>query len=82
MAFNSTLVTAQCFAITPSTNAATRFTAFGFYVGATGNVNVVDGRGSTVLFTGVRTGTIIPQFIVSVRATSTTATGLVGFGPQ
>lgn len=82
MAFNASLVTADCFAITPSTNAATKLTAFGFYVGATGDVNVVTGRGNTVLFKAVPTGTIIPQIISGVRATNTTATQIVGFGPQ
>ena len=47
MAFNATLVTAECFAIVPSTNGVTRFTAFGFYVGTGGDVNVIDGHGHT-----------------------------------
>ena len=65
-----------------ATNAAVTFTAYGFYVGTTGNVNVVTSRGNTVLFTGVPAGTIIPLCISSVRATNTTASTIVGFGSQ
>lgn len=82
VAFNASLVTRTCATITPSTNAATKLSFFGFYVGATGDVNIVDGGGNTVLFKAVPTGTIIPQVISGVRATNTTATQLVGFGPQ
>ena len=82
MAFNASLVTADAFAITKSTNAAVTFTAFGFYVGTTGNVNVVTSRGTTVLFQAVPAGQIIPLCISSVRATSTTASNIIGFGSQ
>ncbi len=82
MAFNATTVTAQCFAIVPSTNGQTRFTAFGFYVGTGGNVNVIDSHGNTVLFTAVASGTQIAQAICCVRTTNTTASNLVGFGPS
>ena len=90
MSFNTTLMTADAFAITPATNApaATNFTAMGFYVGGTSgqakDVNVVTSRGHTVLFKAVPVGTTIPVIICNVRTTNTTVTGLklVGFGPQ
>lgn len=83
MAFNSTLVTARCFAITPSTNAAVKFSAIGgFYVGGAGDVNVIDYGGTTTLFKAVPVGTTINQAIICVIATNTTATHLVGFGPE
>lgn len=88
MAFNTTLLTADAFAIVPSTNAATRVTAMGFYVGGTSgqakDINVVTSRGKTVLFKAVPVGTSIPLIICAVRTTNTTLTGLqlVGYGPQ
>lgn len=85
MAFNATQVTNDCFLITPSTNAATKFYAYSFFVGGTNgqtkNINVVTGTGKSVLFTGVPTGTTVRQIITGVRTTNTTATSIVGFGP-
>jgi hypothetical protein len=89
MAFNTTILTADAFIITPSTNAAVRnITAMGFYVGGTSgqakDINVVTSRGKTVLFKAVPVGTSIPLIICAVRTTNTTLTGLqlVGYGPQ
>lgn len=83
MAVNATFFAAQAFAIVPSTNAVTKFTSYGFYVGTGGDVNVVDSRGNTVLFKTVGTGREIRGVIISsVRATNTTATHIVGYGPE
>lgn len=79
MAFNATTVTADAFAVTPSDS--TVITAFGFYVGVTGNVAVVTSRGTGVTFTAVPAGEIIPLAISKVMSTGTTATNIVGFGP-
>lgn len=81
MAFNATTVTADAFVITPSTNAKTVFTAFGFVAGTNGKVNVVTSRGSSVVIP-VQAGVPIPLAISSVRTTNTTVTVIAGFGPQ
>lgn len=47
------------------------------FVGVGGNMNVIMRDGSTVLFTGVVAGTIIPVRATQVAAASTTATNLV-----
>lgn len=48
------------------------------YVGGAGDVKVVTVGGSTVTFTGVPAGTILPVTVVRVFSTLTTATSLVG----
>jgi hypothetical protein len=67
---------ADAFAITPSDTApnVTR----GVYVGGAGNVTVVTLAGSTVTFTAVPVGTVVPIQTKLVKATLTTATLLVG----
>ena len=88
MAINATRIAADAFAIVPSTNAATKVTAFGFYVGGTSgqakDINAVTSRGKTVLFKAVPVGTTINLIICAVRTTNTTLTGLqlIGYGPQ
>ena len=51
--------------------------ARGLYIGVGGNVNVVMPDGSTVLFVGCGSGTILPVNVRRVMATSTTATSIV-----
>ena len=49
------------------------------YVGNGGDVSVVFAPGSTpVIFPNVQAGTILPVRVTQVRATGTTATGIVG----
>lgn len=67
------------FAITPSdTVNFSRETHGGIYVGGTGDVVAVLYDGSTVTFTAVPAGTILPVRAIRVNATGTTATNLVG----
>lgn len=47
------------------------------YVGAAGDVNILDENGNTTVY-GAGIGTIIPVRAVAVLSTSTTATGIVG----
>lgn len=47
------------------------------YVGVTGNVVVRDMQGTTVTFTAVPAGTILPVMVDQVRA-ATTASGIIG----
>lgn len=81
MAYNATQVTVNAFAITKSD--ANTISAFGFYVGGTGDVAVMPFGGTTeVTFKAVPVGTIIPLAISKVMETNTTATLIVGFGPN
>lgn len=79
MAFNATLVTSGAFTITPSDT--TPISAYGVYVGGTGDLTVTPMNGAAdVVFKAVPVGTIIPLAIAKVKA-ATTATLLIGFGP-
>lgn len=65
-------------AVTPNDSTDLTNAARGLYIGGAGNV-VVDmvGTGSTITFTGVVAGTILPIRVSRVRSTSTTATDIV-----
>jgi hypothetical protein len=65
-------------AVTPSDTAFVDFV--GLLVGGAGAVSVVDSLGATTTVTAVA-GQTINARIVQVRATGTTATGLVGLKP-
>jgi hypothetical protein len=69
-------VPANAAAITPSDTAPNQ--GIGLYIGGDGNV-ALRPEGSTVdvTFTGLKAGTILPVRFNYVRATLTTATGLV-----
>ena len=50
------------------------------YVGVSGDVNLVDSRGNTVLHKNVFAGSYLGPFsVMRVMATSTTATNLIGY---
>ena len=51
----------------------------GFYVGGAGNVTVVTEAGTSVLFTALPVGTIVPIRFTKLMSTGTTATAVVGF---
>lgn len=64
--------------VTPSDTVDLAYCTRGLYVGGAGNVTVVmQGDGSTVLFTGVPAGTVLPIAVARVKATGTTATSMV-----
>ena len=48
------------------------------WVGTGGNVNVVAANGSTAVITAVPNGTLIELAVKQVKATSTTASNIVG----
>lgn len=48
------------------------------YVGTTGDINVVDALGNTVLFTSVPAGSILPIRCLQVLSTNTTASNIIG----
>jgi len=47
------------------------------YVGAGGDISIVDLSGTTVVFTAVLAGSILPVQTARVNATATTATSLI-----
>ena len=63
-------------AVTPSDSAVNAFTQL--YVGGTGNVALVTADGTTVTFSGVPAGTILPISTAQVLSTNTTATLILG----
>ena len=67
----------DAFAITPSDSTVYPQDT-GVWVGATGDVVVVTAIGTQVTFPSVPAGTVIPVMVKQVRATGTTATGLIG----
>lgn len=66
------------FAITPNDSTDLASDAAGIYVGVTGNVTLVTAKGTTLLFTAVPAGTVIPVDTRRVLATGTAASGLIG----
>ncbi|QOT13723.1 hypothetical protein JNUCC32_31035 (plasmid) [Paenibacillus sp. JNUCC32] len=65
-------------AVTPNNNAnLTRGATKGLYVGGSGDVVVVMAGGSEVKFTGLAAGIVHPLSVVRVKATGTTAVGIV-----
>lgn len=64
------------FVITPGAGAMAK-QAHGIYVGGAGNISVTCPDGSTLTFTAVPAGTILP--IRATHVTAATATGLIGF---
>jgi hypothetical protein len=64
-------------AATVTASDTTRFSPSVVYVGTTGNVNVVTSQGTTVLFTAVPAGAVIPVRVIGVLSTSTTASTIV-----
>ena len=63
--------------VTPSDSTDLTRVARALYIGSGGNLNVDMADGSTVLFSNVLGGTILPLRVKRVRSTSTTATLIV-----
>ncbi|WP_108659256.1 spike base protein, RCAP_Rcc01079 family [Acuticoccus kandeliae] len=68
----------DAFAVTPNDGADLTIAARALYVGGAGDLNVVTLGGTTVLFSGVSGGAVLPCGVSRVLATDTTATGIVG----
>lgn len=64
-------------AVTPSDVADLATYARQLWIGGSGNVNVDTLDGTTVVFTGVPAGVVLPIAVKKVHATSTTATNIV-----
>ena len=70
----------DAYVITPADSSLYR-DVIGLYIGGAGNVKVITAGGSTVLFSAVPAGTILPVQCRTVYATDTTATLIVGLLP-
>ena len=69
----------SAFTITPSDSATLAQAARALYVGVGGNVTaILEGDTTSVLFSNVPNGSILPVRVGQVLATGTTATGIVG----
>ncbi len=64
-------------AVTPSDSVPLGTDARNLFVGGAGNITLITSGGSTVTFTGVLAGTILPVRTNQVKATGTTATNIV-----
>lgn len=68
----------EAFSVTPSDTADLPYVTRSLMVTAAGDVSVVMKSGDTVTLPGLEPGTIYPIRVARVRATGTTATGIVG----
>ena len=73
---NATVSAHGAASITPSDSTVIPMTR-ALYIGTGGNISVVMVDEQTVTFTNVVGGTILPVQVTKVRATSTTASGIV-----
>jgi hypothetical protein len=74
----STHTSGACRAITPNDSTDLPLgVCRAIYAGAGGNISIVDLSGTTVVFTGVTGGSILPVQTARVNATATTATSLI-----
>lgn len=64
-------------AVTPSDSTNLSFDARAIYVGTAGNVVAVFPDNSTVTFSNVPAGTILPIVVKRINSTSTTASNIV-----
>ena len=64
-------------AVTPNDSTDLAFTSRALYVGGAGNIVVTMAGGGDVTFTAVPAGSILPVRVARVKATSTTATGII-----
>lgn len=69
-------IASDAFAVTPHDTNAQR--AAGLYVGGAGNVAVTTEDGTTVTFSGVTAGSVLPIKVLRVLSTNTTATLILG----
>ena len=63
--------------VTPSDDDDMDFPARALYIGGAGSVSVITVGGDTTTFSDLPAGYILPVRIARVRATGTTATGIV-----
>ena len=64
-------------AATVTANDTTTFAPSTLYIGTAGNVNVTTAGGTTLVFSNLNAGTILPVLVTKVLLTSTTASNIV-----
>lgn len=71
-------------AVAPNDNVDLNYVSRALWIGGAGNIVVVmagdkanDGAGTTLTFTGIPAGTLLPLAVARVKSTGTTATGIV-----
>ena len=70
---------ASAFSITPSDNSDLSSITTALYVGFTGNLNIIcSGDTTPVIFYNVPGGSFVPLQVKRVRASGTTASGIIG----
>lgn len=69
---------ADGFDITPNDSVDLADEAGAIYVGGAGDIALITSRGTTLTFTALNAGTILPFKVSRVLATGTTATNLIG----
>jgi hypothetical protein len=67
----------EAVAVTPSDNTSLTLVADALYIGGTGQVTLVTQGGSTVAFSAVPAGTVLPVSASRVNNTATNATAIV-----
>lgn len=67
-------------AVTPSDSTDLDNVSRGIWVGGAGDISLITKGGTTLTFVGAVAGTTIPIRASRIRATGTTATGLVAIG--
>ncbi len=68
----------DAFSITPHDSNELSQVTRALFVGGAGNINLTTAAGTTLVFTGVTAGSILPIQASKVLSTSTTATNIVG----
>lgn len=68
----------DAFAVTPNDGVDLASVTRGIYVGGTGDVSLVTLGGTTVTFSAVPAGTMLPIQATRIKATGTTATLILG----
>lgn len=63
--------------VTPSDSTDLTNVSRALWIGGAGNISVIMANGTTVLFSGIAAGTMLPLRVSRVRSTSTTATLIV-----
>jgi len=74
---NATHVAEYAAVVTPNDSVDLPLKARALFVGGAGNIAVVTRGGSSVTFTGVAAGSILPVAVNRVLATGTTATNIM-----
>lgn len=68
----------DAFEITPDDDTDLDYVTRGIYVGGSGDLEVITKDGTTIVFTDIAAGIIHPLRVSRVKASNTSATGIIG----